>query len=132
MLSVEIVRHVCPLCEAGCGLETTVDAGAVHSIRGNHEHVFSRGHLCPKAFGWAELHADSDRLRTPLVRDQHRDLRPASWDEAFATIERRLMPLIERYGRDAVAVYLGNPVVHDFATLLYASAAVRFLGSRNL
>ncbi|WP_083863020.1 MULTISPECIES: molybdopterin-dependent oxidoreductase [Mycobacterium] len=129
---MQIQRHVCPLCEAGCGLESSVDAGEVSSIRGNRNHVSSRGHVCPKAFGLKELHEDPDRLRAPHLRSADGRLQPASWEEAFAVVDRRLTAVIDQHGADAVALYLGNPVAHDFATTLYGSAAMRALGSRNI
>ncbi|WP_454791828.1 molybdopterin-dependent oxidoreductase [Mycolicibacterium lutetiense] len=128
---MQVQRHVCPLCEAGCGLESSVEAGEVLTIRGNRDHVLSHGHLCPKAVGLKELHTDPDRLRTPLVRTPDGRLEPVSWDDAFAVIDQRLTAIIDREGTDAVALYLGNPVAHDFATTLYASALMRALGSRN-
>ncbi|WP_082946997.1 molybdopterin-dependent oxidoreductase [Mycolicibacter sinensis] len=129
---MEVRRHVCSLCEAGCGLESSVDVGEVVSIRGNRDHVLSRGHVCPKAFGLKELHVDPDRVRTPHLRGADGRLEPTSWEEAFAVIDERLTAIIDRHGADAVALYLGNPVAHDFATTLYASAAMRALGSRNI
>ena len=40
--------RTCPLCEAGCGLEITVQDGVVDGIRGDAADVFSHGFLCPK------------------------------------------------------------------------------------
>jgi anaerobic selenocysteine-containing dehydrogenase len=77
------------------------------------------------------LHTDPDRIRTPMARGSDGQLKPVSWDEAFTLIDRCLTPIIKEHGPDAVAMYLGNPVVHDFATTLYASTAVRLLGTRN-
>ena len=48
----------------------------------------------------------------PLVR-RDGEFVEVSWDEAFAEIERRLTPIVERHGRDAVAVYFGNPNAHS-------------------
>ena len=45
------------------------------SVRGDDEDVFSHGFLCPKATGLEHLHADPDRLRTPLVRSADGELR---------------------------------------------------------
>jgi anaerobic selenocysteine-containing dehydrogenase len=128
---MEVRRHVCPLCEAGCGLQTVVEAGVVSTLRGNPDHVSSKGHVCPKAFGLKELHTDPDRVTTPLLRGCDGRLLPASWNDAFEVIDRRLTTIIDRHGADAVALYFGNPVAHDFATMLYGSAVMRFLGSRN-
>ena len=55
-----------------------------------------------------------------------------SWDDAFAEIDRRLGPLLEEHGRDAVAVYLGNPNAHNLDALLYGRAFVKALGTRNV
>ena len=41
--------RACHLCEAICGLEITVEDGAVTAIRGDKADVLSHGHICPKA-----------------------------------------------------------------------------------
>ena len=89
--------RTCPLCEAGCGLEITVHGGHVTRIRGDRDDVFSHGFICPKGSTLKQLHEDPDRVRTPLVR-RDGELVEATWDEAFAEIERRLAPIIERTG----------------------------------
>src|SRR5687767_16033763 len=106
--------RTCPLCEATCGLAITLDDGVVTDIRGDAEDVFSRGFICPKGTAVKHLDEDPDRLRAPLVRVDG-ELRPATWDEAFAAVERGLAPIFERYGRNAVALYLGNPTVHSLS-----------------
>ena len=78
-----------------------------------------------------ELDADPDRVRMPLVR-RNGTLAPATWDEAFAEIERRLMPIVREHGRNAVAVYLGNPSAHSLALGMYGQVFLRALGSRNI
>ena len=123
--------RTCPFCEATCGLEIEMEGREVASIRGDREDVFSRGFLCPKAFGLKQLHEDPDRLRTPLVR-RGGELVEASWDEAFREIDRRLSPLLAEHGRDAVAVYIGNPNAHNLSSLVYGPVWLRALGSRNV
>jgi anaerobic selenocysteine-containing dehydrogenase len=123
--------RTCPLCEATCGLEIRTRGRDVVGIRGDEADPFSRGYICPKAYALRELDADPDRLRTPLVR---RDglLAPATWDEAFAEIARRLPPILEAHGRNAVGVYLGNPSAHNVALGLYGQVFLRALGSRSV
>lgn len=122
--------RTCPLCEAMCGLEIEAEAGRVISIRGDADDPFSRGHICPKAVALQDIHADPDRLRTPLLRTDD-GWRSIGWDEAFDLAARRLREVQAAHGRDAVAVYQGNPTVHNHGTLLYASPFVRALGTRT-
>ena len=121
----------CPLCEATCGLEVTTAGREVISIRGDREDVFSHGYLCPKASALKALDADPDRLRSPMIR-QGEQWRAATWDEAWAEVERLLLPIIARHGRNAVAIYLGNPNVHNLSGLLYNTPLIRALRSRNI
>ncbi|HET8641190.1 MAG TPA: molybdopterin-dependent oxidoreductase, partial [Pseudonocardiaceae bacterium] len=131
--------RTCPFCEATCGVEVVTKGDDVVSVRGDADDVFSRGFICPKATGLKHLHEDPDRLRVPLVRHSGEPLRrrggelvEASWDEAFEETDRRLRAVIEEHGRDAVAVYLGNPNVHNLSATLYTVVWLKALGSRNV
>ena len=108
-----------------------MDGRQVTSVRGDERDVLSRGFICPKAFGIRQLHEDPDRLTTPLVR-RGAELAEASWDEAFEEIDRRLSPILERHGRNAVAAYVGNPNAHNLSTLVYGPALLRALGTQNV
>src|SRR5918992_935030 len=96
--------RTCPFCEATCGLEVTVRDDEVVKVRGDADDVFSHGFLCPKGVAMADLHEDPERL--PAVMEAH--------------------------GRDAVAVYVGNPAAHGLAPLLYGRVLLKALGTRNL
>ncbi|MBT9486068.1 MAG: molybdopterin-dependent oxidoreductase [Rubrivivax sp.] len=124
-------HRICPLCEACCGLAVQVQGGRVTSIRGAPDDVFSHGYICPKGYALKDLHDDPDRLRTPLIKRNGVHV-PASWDEAFAEVERRLLPIIEQHGRDAVALSIGNPAAHKMALLLYFPRLAKALGTKNI
>jgi anaerobic selenocysteine-containing dehydrogenase len=123
--------RTCPFCEATCGLEIETDGREVVSVRGDSEDVFSRGFICPKAYGIKQLHEDPDRLTAPLMR-RNGELVEATWDEAFEEIDRRLSPILAEHGRNAVGVYLGNPNAHSLPFVLYGPAWLRLLGSQNI
>ncbi|MEZ4469969.1 MAG: molybdopterin-dependent oxidoreductase [bacterium] len=126
-----ITTRVCPLCEATCGIEVILDGDRVETIRGDAADTFSRGYLCPKAYGLKGLQEDPDRLRQPLRRTAA-GFEPIGWDEAFALVVEGLQRAQAAGGKDAVGVYLGNPVVHNVQTLLYGPALLKALGSRQL
>ena len=121
---------ICPLCEAGCGLEATVAGEAVVRIRGNRRHVFSHGFLCPKGSTLKQLHEDPDRLRAPMVRRDGRHVE-VTWDEAWQEVDRRLSSVIAEHGREALAVYIGNPTAHNMAAAMYLRPLLQALGTRN-
>ena len=114
--------RTCPFCEATCGLEIETEGREVVSVRGDADDVFSHGFICPKAYGIKQLHEDPDRLTTPLVR-RDGELVEATWDEAFEEIDRRLTPILAEHGRNAVAVYLGNPNAHNLSAIIARAGA---------
>ncbi len=126
-----VAYRTCPLCEATCGLELHLAGDEITLVRGDRDDVFSHGYLCPKGTALKGLEADPDRLRRPQIRrgDTWVD---ASWTEAFAEVERGLTPILEAHGRDAVAVYVGNPNVHNLAGQLYGRVLLQALGTANL
>ena len=131
-MATETVHYrTCPFCEATCGLEVTVRGTEVVSVRGDDDDIFSHGFLCPKSQGLKQLNEDPDRLTQPLVR-RDGELVETTWDEAFAEVDRRLSAVLEEGGRDAVAVYLGNPSAHSLGPMIYGQAFLKALGSKNV
>jgi anaerobic selenocysteine-containing dehydrogenase len=122
--------RACNLCEAICGLEITVADGAITDLRGDPLDPLSHGHICPKGNALIDLHADPDRLKTPLRRAGDR-WEPIGWDEAFELVAERLKATVAEHGDDAVAIYLGNPNVHNSGTLLSAGGFLRAFRTRN-
>ena len=129
--SEKTVKRICPLCEACCGLQVTIRDHQIIRIRGDDDDVFSHGYICPKGAALKDLHEDPDRLRTPLIKRDGKFV-VASWDEAFAEIERRLPAVRNAGGNDAVATVIGNPAAHKIGLLLYFPRLARALGTRNV
>lgn len=123
---------VCNLCEAICGLEITLEDGAVTGVRGNRDDPLSRGHVCPKGVAIADVHADPERLRRPVRRDRSTgEWAEIGWDEAFDLVADGLASAINAHGRDAVGIYLGNPNVHSLGSMTHGIGLVKALRTRN-
>ncbi len=123
--------RACPLCEAICGLEFRVTDGRPTAIRGDDGDPFSHGHICPKGNAILDLEADPDRVRRPLRR-RGTAWEEIGWDEAFAEAGERLAGVQRAHGADALAAYLGNPIVHHFGHFAYLPALLRQIRTRNL
>ena len=123
--------RACPLCEAICGLELAVEDGRPLAIRGDPLDPFSRGHVCPKGNAILDLEQDPDRLRRPMRR-RGTEWHEIGWDEAFAEAGGRLAAVQRDSGADALAAYLGNPVVHHFGHFAYLPSLLRSIRTRNI
>ncbi|MFF3221256.1 molybdopterin-dependent oxidoreductase [Nocardia suismassiliense] len=126
--------RTCPLCEAVCGLELTLDSDDhVTSVRGDKQDPFSKGFICPKGASFGHLDEDPDRVTEPMIRDRATDTwRTASWNEAFDLIAERFPAVVAEHGKQAAAAYLGNPNAHTVAGALYVPVLLRALSTKNL
>src|SRR3954452_19058999 len=125
-------HRTCPICQAVCGLRITLDdSKRVTSGDGDQDDPSSKGYICPKGASLGRIDEDPDRLRVPMIRtgDQWRE---ASWDEAFLAVEQGLTRIIEAHGRDAVAVFFGNPTYNTMSGFLYRMPLIQTLNSRSV
>jgi len=114
-----------------CGVTLELSDGSVRSVRGDPDDVFSGGYICPKAFALRDVHHDPDRIRAPRRR-RGGTWEPVGWDEALTEAAERLAGIQRQHGDDAVALYMGNPVTHDYAGTLAALELAKALGTRNV
>lgn len=125
-------HRTCPICDAVCGLKLSLDDdGKVLAVAGDADDPFSRGNICPKGASFGLLDSDPDRLRTPMVKVDG-EWREASWDEAFQRVDEGLRGVWDGHGRDAVAVYWGNPTFHTMAGFMYRQPLSQSLATRNV
>ena len=122
--------RTCNICEAMCGLIVTHTEDEVLSIKPNPQDPLSRGHICPKAVALQDFRTDPDRITQPMKKVDGA-FQPISWDDAYDYAVARLTAVQEAHGRDAVALYLGNPNAHKFGNLLNLPKLVKALGSCN-
>lgn len=120
-----VTRHgACNLCEAICGLTFQVQGQHIVSVKGNDADPLSRGHICPKAVALKDLHEDPDRLREPVKRvvvNGETRWQTITWDEAFDLAVEGLARVREQHGAHAVAVYQGNPSIHNWGNVTHGA-----------
>ncbi len=122
--------RTCHLCEAMCGVQIEHEQGKIQSIRGDRQDPLSQGHVCPKAVALQDLQNDPDRVRRPLRR-RGEGWEEISWELAFDEVANGLRDVRRRHGGDALAVYAGNPTVHNTGAMLMWPVFVKALGARQ-
>ncbi|MGK0409558.1 MAG: anaerobic selenocysteine-containing dehydrogenase [Shewanella psychromarinicola] len=128
----EINTHYrnCNICEAMCGLEITHQDKQILSIKGDKLDPFSQGYNCPKALALEDFYTDKDRLKTPIRRTAT-GWEDISWDEAFSEITEKFKGIQQQHGKNALAVYLGNPNAHSLGNALFLKPFMKSLGTIN-
>lgn len=125
----KIHARTCHICEANCGLLVEVEGREILSIKGNPDHVLSRGHICPKATAIADLQDDPDRLHKPVkkVNGQWQEI---GWEQAFSEIAAKFVALKGQGAKPAM--YAGNPGAHDYALSTQVGQLRRAMGLKNI
>ena len=126
---------VCNLCEAICGLELTLEDGAVTGVRGNPDDPLSRGHICPKGVALARhprrprpaAASGTPGRQRPRARPGSRSAGTRPWTGS-PTGSRRPST---RTAATRVGVYLGNPNAHSLGSMTHGTAMVKTFRTRN-
>lgn len=131
-MSNQTFYRSCPTCEASCGLavEVDTDRNEVISIKGDPDHVHSKGYVCAKSQAFRYIYEDPERLRKPVkkVDDQWQEV---SWEEALSEVSARFAEVRDTHGKDAIAMYYGNPNGHNFHTGIYTQLLIAMLNTER-
>jgi len=128
------------MCGVEVSLKADVDTAQISEdilrVLPDKNDPFSKGSMCPKASALVPLHFDPEKLRQPVKRITKEtgeiDWQEISWDEAYSTVIDSLKEVREKHGKDSIASYLGNPIVHNLGMLLFVKTLTRAIGSRNV
>ena len=105
MRTIEVLgtcHHDCP---DSCGWVATAVDGVLTKVKGNPNHPFSKGELCPKVNKFVGRVNHDDRLLTPLIRTGAKgagEFREATWDEALELIVNEVSRVRDTYGGEVI------------------------------
>lgn len=104
--------------------------GEILSIKGDPDDPLSKGHICPKAVALQDIYHDPQRLKKPIKRtvDGWEEI---SWQQAYKEVGHNIKQLQKDYSNDAIAIYQGNPSVHNYSNLLFSGSLRKALGTIN-
>ncbi|AFQ42831.1 molybdopterin-dependent oxidoreductase [Desulfosporosinus meridiei] len=108
-MNTEMKRSVCPFdCPDACGLLVEVIDGKAVKVKGDPEHPFTKGTLCPKMNHYERTVHSPQRLKQPLLRIGEKgagNFKPISWAEGIQYIVDRWKGIISNYGAEAILPY---------------------------
>jgi len=103
------VRGACPHdCPDTCAMLVTVTDGVVTGVKGDPDHPFTAGALCPKVHDYEHRVNSPDRVLHPLRRVGPKGegrFERISWDAALDEIAERFTAIAGEHGSEAILPY---------------------------
>ena len=132
MTTPQSIHRSCPTCEASCGLVLEVDSDRrdILAIKGDAMDARSKGYVCAKSQAFAHIHSDPERLRRPVKRVGD-DWVEVEWEEALQAVAGELARVRDTHGKDAIAMYYGNPNGHNFHTQMHTQMLIQMLDTER-
>lgn len=108
------VPTYCRICEPQCAMIASVEDQQVVRLLPDKNHPVHKGFACHKGLNFVELHRDPDRINFPQARTNAKqaavgEFAQLDWDSAAEQVSQRITALAEKYGSDALGMYVGNP-----------------------
>jgi len=124
------VRTVCAYCGVGCNLDVHLKDGAIRAMAPTADAAVNAGHACVKgryAFAYVD---HPDRLKTPLLRKNGKQV-PVSWDEALDYTAETLGAIRTKYGPRAIGGASSSRCTNEENFLMQKFLRV-VIGSNNI
>ena len=113
-----LVTTTCAYCAVGCTLDVHVKDEQITMITPSEAGSANRGHACVKGRFAYEYVRSSDRLSSPLIRNDDGALREASWDEALTLVADRFAAIRDTFGGQAFASISSSRCTNEESFLL--------------
>jgi formate dehydrogenase alpha subunit len=128
---LDMTETTCPYCGVGCTLELYTKENKIIKVRGKEKAIENKGSLCVKGrfgFDWVN---SSERLTTPLVKDEYGKFRKATWDEALNLVASKLSEVKNQYGSKAI-VGLASAKCTNEENYIFQKFMRAVLGTNNV
>jgi predicted molibdopterin-dependent oxidoreductase YjgC len=114
----EETRTICPYCGVGCAVDMLTRGDEVVGILPAMDGPANEGALCVKGQFAFDFIGHPDRLKAPLVRNDHGQLVPASWDEALDKAAAGLLAAVNEHGRHSLYAVASGRAPNEAAFLM--------------
>jgi len=111
-VTIEWKKTTCSYCGLGCGLMVCLDGGKVVDIKGMNGHPVNDGMICTLPANYAPVFEAEGRLSDPMIRRDGK-LTSVNWDEAISHVADRLRGIIDKYGKNSIALHMGATCLNE-------------------
>jgi anaerobic selenocysteine-containing dehydrogenase len=101
-------KTTCILCETNCGIEVRLDGRRSEQIRGDREHIGSKGYTCEKALRLDHYQNGRHRLTSPMRRCSDGTYEAVDWDTAIREVAAGLAKVRDTHGGESILYYGGG------------------------
>ncbi|MGI9603317.1 MAG: molybdopterin-dependent oxidoreductase [Acidimicrobiales bacterium] len=105
-------KTACILCSANCGIEVKLDGREIVRVRGDKEHVESKGYTCEKALRINHYQNGRHRLTHPLRRTDDGSYERIDWDTAIREVAAGFASVRDTHGGSTIFYYGGGGQGH--------------------
>lgn len=106
------VRTTCSYCGVGCQLYLHVLDNKVVAVTGVEDVAPNYGSLCVKGRFGFDFIGSSERLTTPLIKEEG-EFREATWDEALDMVANRFTDIKTQHGADSLGMLTSARVTNE-------------------
>jgi NADH-quinone oxidoreductase subunit G len=124
------VGNPCTHCSNGCKTTLSIRNNEILRANNRDQSGINGEFLCGKGRFGFDFTNHAERIRQPLIR-RNGKLEPASWEDAFEEITRRLKQVRDKSGASAIGVIGSNHTTNEENYLLNRFARLN-LGTNNL
>ncbi|MDF2855758.1 MAG: hypothetical protein K0Q87_1609 [Neobacillus sp.] len=124
----KMTRHICPRnCYGACGMVAYTKNGVLENIKGDPDHEFTKGRICPKGYNYIKRVYHQDRIKYPLLQEKRGSgkWKRITWEYAIDVITDKILELHARFESNlsiCLNKYSGNMgVLHNSVEVLFSS-----------
>src|SRR5947209_8544411 len=124
------IASVCNNCSVGCNARIDVRVDKIMRLMSRPNDAIDDGWLCDRGRWGFEFVNNSQRLRTPLIRRNGKQV-PATWEEAFFYITARLRDIIKTHGVQSIGG-IGSTRTTNEEAYLFQKLLRQVIGTPNV
>ncbi|MBO6610030.1 molybdopterin-dependent oxidoreductase [Altererythrobacter sp.] len=130
-MGVQAHKTYCRFCHANCAMLVDIEDGKVKAVRGDPDDPEYGGYTCKKGRELPDSHNSEDRLHHSLVRDADGNFQETPMPQALAHVSSELKRIIDKYGPDSVAVFMGSGGYQNSSAWAMSHSFAQAVGSKH-